>query len=254
MLQTYRTTIVRKSKKLSRLVQKDAGSNIDRHPVRFQMNEQISACHSITLHGQLSTQGNACMRRMAITADHHRKPRRWQWGAFTFIKPTRRTRKGMSPRGARDPTGAFLCGGGSLPHCSAAPSMPYPNASERRHLGQCGRARGTGAGDRGPTTPARRLPHGSAYLGTGVLVRVLELNGAGDGHAIIDHLRHADTLLQHHVAPCAPPPHRRHCAQGHIAHLTMFRHPTPWRRRTRGRRSSGEIGAVWGRSVESALR
>jgi hypothetical protein len=45
-------------------------------------------------------------------------------------------------------------------------------------------------------------PHLLDQLGAGVLDRVGELDGTRDGDAIINHLRNAKVLLQHHIAAC----------------------------------------------------
>ena len=64
---------VQQSQEQPNLVLKDAGSKTDRQPLRFEINEQVSAF--TTLHGQLSTQGSACRRLMAMAAGY--QPRQY---------------------------------------------------------------------------------------------------------------------------------------------------------------------------------
>lgn len=60
-------------------------------------------------------------------------------------------------------------------------------------------------------------------LRAGVLDGVLELDGARDGHAIVDDLRHAVPLLKHHVAPCTLPPESRLRSRRGVTHGRTLR-------------------------------
>lgn len=54
-----------------------------------------------------------------------------------------------------------------------------------------------------PWNPGVSHSHLLDQLGASVLNGVRQLNGASNGHAVVDDLGHAELLLQHHVAACA---------------------------------------------------
>jgi hypothetical protein len=69
-----------------------------------------------------------------------------------------------------------------------------PDQLARQHAG------GGGAVARGVVGLARNLLD---ELRARILSGVGQADGARDGHAVVDDLRHAELLLQHHVAACA---------------------------------------------------